>query len=87
MGSFDDVNDFFEGMGESFLYPDGFEDAVIGYVERFGMTPLCLLDKDICIEILVCRDGMTEEEAEEYFDFNIIGAWLGDKTPCFATLL
>jgi hypothetical protein len=28
-------------------------------------------------------DGMTEEEAVEYFDFNQIGAWVGDRTPCF----
>ena len=29
------------------------------------------------------EDGMTEEEAVEYFEFNIIGAWMGEETPCF----
>jgi hypothetical protein len=29
------------------------------------------------------RDGMTWEEAEEYFEFNQMGAWVGDSTPCF----
>jgi hypothetical protein len=26
---------------------------------------------------------MTEEEAEEYFQFNVEGAWVGDNTPVF----
>jgi hypothetical protein len=26
---------------------------------------------------------MSDEEAVEWFDFNIIGAWVGDGTPCF----
>ena len=33
------------------------------------------------INILVTRDSMTHEEAEEYLDFNVIGAWIGDTTP------
>ena len=29
-----------------------------------------------------CLDkGMTEEEALEYFEFNVSSAWLGDMTP------
>jgi hypothetical protein len=33
------------------------------------------------------NDGMTEEEAEEYFNFNQLGAWIGENTPCFLTPL
>jgi hypothetical protein len=29
---------------------------------------------------------MSHEEAEEFFEFNVIGSWVGDYTPCFATL-
>jgi hypothetical protein len=29
------------------------------------------------------RDGMTEEEAYEFYEFNIACAWVGDKTPIF----
>jgi hypothetical protein len=28
---------------------------------------------------------MTEEEAEEYFSFNTLGAWVGEHTPLFLT--
>ena len=29
------------------------------------------------------RDGMTHEEAIEWMDFNVTGAWLGETTPIF----
>jgi hypothetical protein len=69
------------------LLADGFEDALIGYVERFGMEPIALYDRAKCIAILVKRDKMTEDEAEEFFCFNTIGAWAGEGTPAFAVLV
>jgi hypothetical protein len=29
------------------------------------------------------RDGMDEEEAWEYYQFNIAGSWVGESTPLF----
>jgi len=29
------------------------------------------------------KDGMTEEEAHEFFQFNVEGAYVGEKTPIF----
>jgi hypothetical protein len=69
------------------LLADGFEDALIGYVERFGMPPIALYDRKKCIEILMKRDGMSHDEAGEFFEFNTIGAWMGENTPAFATIL
>jgi hypothetical protein len=34
----------------------------------------------LCINLLV-QDGMDEEEAVEFFNFNVMGAYVGDKTP------
>jgi hypothetical protein len=68
-------------------YPTDLKEAIIGTVERFGMSTLILLDKEKCLEIFMERDGMSPEEAQEYFDFNVIGSWVGEGTPCFATLL
>jgi hypothetical protein len=73
-------------LNEKALYPTDLKEAIIGYVERFGMEPLILLDKSKCINILIDRDGVSYENATEFFEFNIIGAWMGDGTPCFATL-
>ena len=62
------------------LKADGFDEAIIGVVERIGVQAICY-DQDKVIEILM-RD-MSEEEAIEYFDFNIAGAWVGESTPFF----
>jgi hypothetical protein len=67
------------------MYPTGMENAIIGRVDRFGMQPQILLDREKCIKILM--KNMTRDEAEEYFEYNVIGAWVGDNTPCFATLI
>jgi hypothetical protein len=29
------------------------------------------------------RDGMTEEDASDYFEFNIEGAYVGPQTPIY----
>ena len=71
---------------EEILTADGFDYALIGVSERAGQPPIAMYDKDKCINLLIERDGMTEEEAEEYFYFNVVGAWVGEYTPCFVTL-
>jgi uncharacterized beta-barrel protein YwiB (DUF1934 family) len=43
-------------------------------------------DRTACINILV-NQGMEPEEAEEYFQFNVEGSWVGESTPVFLTLL
>ena len=68
---------------EEMLFADGFDDALVGYIERAGMPSIACYDKDKCIEILA-RD-MTHEEAVEYFYFNTAGAYVGENTPCFFT--
>ena len=66
---------------------NGFEEAVVGLVERFGMEAVVLYDRDKCIQILMDRDGMDYDGATEFLDSNVIGAWVGDATPAFATLI
>ena len=81
-----EIEDFCEEYGlDSYLLADGFEEAFIGVIQRFN-THCTLYDRAKCIKILMERDGMSEEEAEEYFEFNVVGAWVGEETPAFATL-
>ena len=61
---------------------DGHDEAIVGVVNRFGQDPILCYDYEKVISQLV-TDGMTDEEASEWFDFNIIGALLGEWTPCF----
>ena len=61
------------------LFADGFDEAIIGIARQFSSQEFVAYDRAKCIEILM-RD-MTEDEAEEYFEFNVIGAWVGPGTP------
>ena len=70
----------------AFLDPDYFDDAIVGIAERCGLSPVVLYDRNKCIELLI-KEGMPETEALEHFDFNVIGSFIGDETPLFATFL
>ena len=65
------------------LVCDGFDEAILGMAERINFGPVVAYDVDKMIDIMVERDGMTHEEALEYFNFNILGAWMGEFTPVF----
>lgn len=74
-------------VNEGAMFAEGFDDCLLGYVERFGAPALALYDRERVIEKLMKRDGMARDVADEFFDFNIIGAWVGENTPAFATIL
>ena len=54
----------------SFLYPTGFEDAVIGLE---GLSMRLILSKRKIIEIMMKRDNMERIDALEFFSYNIEG--------------
>jgi len=68
------------------LIMHGYDDCIVGVVTRMGQSPIVCYDSTKIISSLVSQ-GMTEEEAEEYFQFNQLGAWVGEHTPCFLTPL
>jgi len=71
---------------EEILQADGFDEAIIGYAEVWlnsGQERVMAYDRDKCIEVLMERDDMGWDEANEYFDFNVAGAYVGEKTPVF----
>jgi len=68
---------------EEALFCDGFDEAIIGYAERINLGPVAAYDVNKIIETLMTRDGMSHEEAVEYFYYNIHGAWMGENTPVY----
>ena len=66
---------------DEILMADGFEDAFMGVAMQFN-APISLFDYDKCLTILQ-KDGMTHSEAEEYMQFNVVGAYVGKNTPAF----
>jgi hypothetical protein len=67
------------------LVMDGYDDCIVGVVERYGQPPIVCYDKNKVLERLEA-DGMDRDGAEEFFSFNQIGAWMGDATPCFLSV-
>jgi len=65
---------------------DGFDDCIAGVVSRFGQCDILCYDLEKVIDKLMQETGMTYEDALEYHQFNQIGAWMGDETPCFIVL-
>lgn len=71
-------------MSEPALQADGFESAVLGVVcMPCSSQHVIVYDRKACIEVLTSRDGMSLEEAEEFFEFNVAGAYCGPGTPVF----
>lgn len=68
------------------LLADGFEDALVGVGSQFGKPPVAVYDKSLCRRVLTERDGMTPDEAQEYLEFNVYGAYMGEGTPIFIDL-
>lgn len=63
------------------LLADGFETCLVGLGRRCGQPTLAVYDYQAGVQLLILRDGMTHEEAEEYLEFNVVGAWMGEHTP------
>ena len=64
------------------LEADGLEDALIGTGRQFTQELMVYSVKKV-LEILMTRDGMSDDDAREFFEFNIVGAYVGPGTPVF----
>lgn len=74
-----------EMEGTFLLLEPSMDVAIVGLVAGAGKQPVVGYDRDKVIQVLMERDGMEAEEAEEFFSFNIEGAYLGPATPVFIT--
>lgn len=81
------------------LLCDGFDEAIIGMAERINLGPVVAYDVEKILNILALDMEVEESDLDEgetiesvkyamaceYFDYNILGAWMGDFTPVFIT--
>ncbi len=67
---------------EALMFAEGYDAAILGIAWR-AEGVIVAYDKQGVLDILCQRDGMTPEEAEEFFDYNVQGAWMGESTPIF----
>jgi len=68
---------------DDLLKVDGFDEAIMGTAGRCAMTNVLVYDENKIISILQERHGMDEDDAREYYEFNIKGAYMGEMTPLF----
>jgi hypothetical protein len=62
------------------LFIDDAEQALVGYIRRCGQPLVAVYDYEKLVAVYQAS-GMTEEEATEWIEVNVIGAWLGTGTP------
>jgi hypothetical protein len=67
---------------------DGYDEAILGQAtvwQRQGAgaerVDTLIYSGPKIIDILMTRDGMEEDDAYEFFSFNIEGAYMGPDTP------
>lgn len=73
---------------EQLLLADGLDDGLIGVVSGWfarERRAVALYDYAACVRALMA-EGMDEDEAADYLEFNVLGAWVGDGMPVFATV-
>jgi hypothetical protein len=71
--------------GEALL-ADGLEAAMIGYTVNHHHAHVAVYDIDKCMSVLVERDKMTPDEADEFLSFNTLGAYVGENGPLFVRI-
>lgn len=82
----DRINRFLEALYpddiDAILLADGLDNAFMGVVSHNGKN-VAVYGKTKCIMELMKQNKWTIAEAEEYFSFNVEGAYVGDRTPLF----
>ena len=61
--------------------PEHFDHAIVGLVRGHGQEWAVVYDEAMVLKSMAA--GSDAETAEEWFEFNTIGAYLGEATPRF----
>lgn len=77
------TRELIDEIGEGAIILDGFDDCIIGLTEEFGNNIRILYSTQKIIDKLLIDSEMTEEDAWEYYSFNIVGGYYGEQNPIF----
>jgi formylmethanofuran dehydrogenase subunit E len=69
---------------EECLTADGFDEALVGCT--YGANVVAVYDINKMIEVLVA-EGMEYDDAVEFIEYNIVGAYMGEKTPQYVNFV
>tara|TARA_Y100000310_G_scaffold338188_1_gene427153 strand:- start:2027 stop:2419 length:393 start_codon:yes stop_codon:yes gene_type:complete len=80
-----EILEHLEEFGEEALLMEprsDYDDCILGVGYRFHDGPLAIYSVERVLAVLQ-KDEMDEEDAIEWFDFNVIGGWNGPGTPIY----
>jgi len=80
------TRDQLAAFNEDMLFMDDYDHCLIGVASRYGMPNVAAYNLDKVIATLM-HQGMSRDQACEFFAFNQLGSWVGEFTPIFVTLL
>jgi len=77
------ANNYVGGDELLFMDQEYFDEAIIGVATNsLGMMAVAYSEPKV-IDLIIKHDRMTPDEAMEYYQFNILGAYVGENTPVF----
>jgi len=82
----DQIKAWIQSWNPKAFLMDGFDLALVGSVARADFSVVAVYDRAKCLKILMERDNLTPEAADEFFSFNCESAYMGAGTPvigCF----
>lgn len=80
-----DIEDVLDLLRDNECYTyDGLDDAIVGYTCSINLA--AVYDYGKCVEIFMDQ-GMSEIDAIEFLNYNVVSAYIGDSTPVFITTI
>lgn len=87
MTDFDVLMEMLEEAEALLLEPrEVFDVALIGITEGGMGREVAVYDSAKCIAALAAQNDWDKEEAVEFFNFNTLGAYVGEATPLFVNV-
>ena len=78
-------NELAEHFGDDLMFATNFDNAIIGVSMGISCGTKVVYDAEEMARTLVVSEGITEQEAWEYLEFNTFNAYVGDNTPIFVS--
>ena len=79
------IADDYEDEEMLFLSEDDMDDAIVGVAWRNAL-PIVVYSIQEIVNTLMRNGPMSEDDAYEYFEFNIAGAYVGERTPIYVEI-
>ena len=77
------ILDYLRAEAPEAVLIDGHDDAIVGLLDGFDLGDNQILVYDRAQIVATLAKDMSLEDAEEYFEVNVRGAYVGKNTPVF----